>query len=138
MGHQAKCKYEKIPLPLNVIKKEFCVLQKKVLSFGPNRTVEVRLNSSTTYTVRPSVDTDEIITPAKELGTTVQGLDLTSLSGVHRDTVQSTQMRAVVHHSWSAFNNLQCLLCYKQINRCIHVFSMIYFFPPLHCTVYKI
>ena len=24
----------------------FCVLQKKVLSFGPNRTVEVRLNSS--------------------------------------------------------------------------------------------
>ena len=25
-------------------KKEFCVLQKKVLSFGPNRTVEVRPN----------------------------------------------------------------------------------------------
>ena len=27
------------------MKKKFCVLQKKVLSFGPNRTVEVRLNS---------------------------------------------------------------------------------------------
>ena len=26
--------------------KKFCVLQKKVLSFGPNRTVEVRTNSS--------------------------------------------------------------------------------------------
>ena len=33
-------------LALNVIhtKKKFCVLQKKVLSFGPNRTVEVRPN----------------------------------------------------------------------------------------------
>ena len=28
------------------MKKKFCVLQKKVLSFGRNRTVEVRLNSS--------------------------------------------------------------------------------------------
>jgi hypothetical protein len=27
-------------------KKKFCVLQKKVLPFGPNRTVEVRPNSS--------------------------------------------------------------------------------------------
>ena len=32
-------------LTLNVIQKKFCVLQKKVLSFGPNRTVEVRPNS---------------------------------------------------------------------------------------------
>ena len=36
-----------MPWALNVIrKKKFCVLQKKVLSFGPNRTVEVRTNSS--------------------------------------------------------------------------------------------
>ena len=35
-----------MPLTLNVIQKKFCVLQKKVLSFGPNRTVEVRPNSS--------------------------------------------------------------------------------------------
>ena len=27
-------------------KTKFCVLQKKVLSFGPNRTVEFQLNSS--------------------------------------------------------------------------------------------
>jgi hypothetical protein len=33
-------------------KKKFCVLQKKVLSFGPNRTVEVRLNSSAEPNVR--------------------------------------------------------------------------------------
>ena len=36
MGHQAKQKHEK----------KFFVLQKKVLSFGLNRTVEVRPNSS--------------------------------------------------------------------------------------------
>ena len=35
-----------MPLALNVVQKQFCVLQKKVLSFGPNRTVEVRPNSS--------------------------------------------------------------------------------------------
>ena len=33
-------------------KKKFCVLQKKVLSFGPNRTVEVRPNSSAEPNVR--------------------------------------------------------------------------------------
>ena len=33
-----------MPLALNAIWKKFCVLQKKVLSFGPNRTVEVRPN----------------------------------------------------------------------------------------------
>ena len=32
--------------------KKFCVLQKKVLSFGPNRTVEVRPNSSAEPNVR--------------------------------------------------------------------------------------
>jgi hypothetical protein len=37
---------------LNVIQKKFCVLQKKVLSFGPNRTVEVRLNGSAELKVR--------------------------------------------------------------------------------------
>ena len=31
---------------MNVIQKKFCVLQKKVLSFGPNRTVEVRPNQT--------------------------------------------------------------------------------------------
>jgi hypothetical protein len=46
VGHLAKQKYERMPLALNVIrKKKFCVLQKKVLSFGPNRIVEVRPNS---------------------------------------------------------------------------------------------
>jgi hypothetical protein len=36
-----------MPLELNVIqKKRFCVLQKKVLSFGPNRTVEVQPHCS--------------------------------------------------------------------------------------------
>ena len=35
-----------MPLALNLVQKKFCVLQKKVLSFGPNRTVEVRPNSS--------------------------------------------------------------------------------------------
>ena len=35
-----------------VQKKKFCVLQKKVLSFGPNRTVEVRPNSSAEPNVR--------------------------------------------------------------------------------------
>ena len=34
------------------MKKRFCVLQKKVLSFGPNRTVKVRPNSSTEPNVR--------------------------------------------------------------------------------------
>ena len=33
-----------MPLALNAIWKKFCGLQKKVLSFGPNRTVEVRPN----------------------------------------------------------------------------------------------
>ena len=33
-------------------KKKFCVLQKKVLSFGPNRTVQVRPNSSAEPNVR--------------------------------------------------------------------------------------
>jgi hypothetical protein len=33
-------------------KKKFCVLQKKVLSFGPNRTLEVRPNSSAEPNVR--------------------------------------------------------------------------------------
>ena len=33
-----------LPLALNLVQKKFCVLQKKVLSFGPNRTVEVRPN----------------------------------------------------------------------------------------------
>ena len=41
-----------MPLTLNVTKKKFCVLQKKVLSFGPNRTVEVRPNSSAEPNVR--------------------------------------------------------------------------------------
>ena len=41
-----------MPLALNVIQKKFCVLQKKVLSFGPNRTVEVRPNSSAEPNVR--------------------------------------------------------------------------------------
>ena len=42
-----------MPLALTVIrKKKFCVLQKKVLSFGPNRTVEVRPNSSAEPNVR--------------------------------------------------------------------------------------
>ena len=41
-------------------KKKFCVLQKKVLSFGPNRTVEVRLNSSAKPKVR-SVTNVQII-----------------------------------------------------------------------------
>ena len=40
--------------------KKFCVLQKKVLSFGPNRTVEVRLNSSAKPKVR-SVTNVQII-----------------------------------------------------------------------------
>ena len=44
MGHLAKQKYERIPLAL--MKKRFCFLQEKVLSFGPNRTVEVRSNSA--------------------------------------------------------------------------------------------
>ena len=52
LGHKAKQEYERMPLALNVIrKKRFCVLQKKVLSFGPNRIVEVRPNSS----AKPSV-----------------------------------------------------------------------------------
>ena len=34
------------------LKEKFGVLQKKVLSFGPNRTVEVRLNSSAEPNVR--------------------------------------------------------------------------------------
>ena len=33
-------------MPLPLIEKRFCALQKKVLSFGPNRTVEVWPNSS--------------------------------------------------------------------------------------------
>ena len=41
-----------MPLALNAIWKKFCVLQKKVLSFGPNRTVEVRPNSSAEPNVR--------------------------------------------------------------------------------------
>ena len=41
-----------MPLALNVIQKKVCVLQKKVLSFGPNRTVEVRRNSSAEPNVR--------------------------------------------------------------------------------------
>ena len=45
-GSLSKKKYERVPLALNAIWKKFCVLQKKVLSFGPNRTVEVRPNSS--------------------------------------------------------------------------------------------
>ena len=40
-------------------KKKFCVLQKKVLSFGPNRAVEVRPNSSAEPNVR------SITTPPK-------------------------------------------------------------------------
>ena len=35
-----------MPLAQNVIRKKFCVLQKKVLSFGPNRTGEVRPNQT--------------------------------------------------------------------------------------------
>ena len=47
VGHLAKQKYERMPLALNVIrKKRFCVLQKKVLLFGPNRTLEVRPNQT--------------------------------------------------------------------------------------------
>ena len=45
----------------------------------------------------------------------IKGFGQTSLSGVRRDTVQyyslSTQMSAVLRHSSSAFNNVQCLLC---------------------------
>ena len=39
------------------MKKRFCVLQKKVLSFGPNPTVKVRPNSSTEPNAR-SITTD--------------------------------------------------------------------------------
>ena len=62
MGHLAKQKYERMPLALNVCnkKKRFCVLQKKVLSFGPNRTVEVLPNSSAEPNVR-SFTTVQII-----------------------------------------------------------------------------
>ena len=35
-----------MPLALNLIQKKFCRLQKKVLSFGPNRTLEVWPNKS--------------------------------------------------------------------------------------------
>ena len=47
MGHEEKTKMWKdvIGIECNTEKK-FCVLQKKVLSFGPNHTVEVWLNSS--------------------------------------------------------------------------------------------
>ena len=49
-----------MPLVLNVIrKKKFCVLQKKVLSFGPNRTVEVQPNSSAEPNVR-SITTNNL------------------------------------------------------------------------------
>ena len=57
VGHRAKQKYERIPLALNPIWKKFCVLQKKVLSFWLNRTVEVRPNSSAKPNVR-SVTTE--------------------------------------------------------------------------------
>ena len=40
------------------MKKKFCVLQKKVLSFGPNRTVEVRPNSSAEPNVRLITNTN--------------------------------------------------------------------------------
>ena len=41
-------------------KKKFCVLPKKVLSFGPNRTVEVRPNSSAESNVRSVTTTSTL------------------------------------------------------------------------------
>ena len=52
MGHWVKQKYERKLLALNAIWKKFYVLQKKVLSVGPNRTVEVLPNSSAEPNVR--------------------------------------------------------------------------------------
>ena len=45
VAHLAKQKYERMPLALNVIRKKSSVFYRKVLSFGPNRTVEVWPNS---------------------------------------------------------------------------------------------
>ena len=42
-------------------KKKFCVLQKNVLSFGPNRAVEVQPNSSAELNVRSVTTTVESI-----------------------------------------------------------------------------
>ena len=46
-------------------KKKFCVLQKKVLSFGPNRTVEVRPNSSAEPNVRSVTSAHQAVITSK-------------------------------------------------------------------------
>jgi hypothetical protein len=51
-------------------KNQFCVLQKKVLSFGPNRTVEVQPNSSAEPNVR-SVTTMDPAPPVGSHGTVI-------------------------------------------------------------------